>query len=868
MALTFQQTNLWKRAFEPEDAEKEIRDARDRLRVAYLSMRENVKWLVAQIHEDCKGLTVHDITHLDALWETADLIVGSESTFNAAEAFVLGGAILLHDAGMTVSAFRGGLEELKDTKEWREHRAAAVRREQSSNPRFESAAPLSPELEKEINFAVLREIHPAVAERLATQAWDGPTGNPVSLLEDVGLRGAFGSLIGRIAHSHHWDVPRLKEEFNSIFPPAIGLPSSWTINPIKVACALRCADAAHIDERRAPTMLYALSRPSGISDEHWSFQNKLNQAARQGDKLVYSAGEPFKIEAAPAWWRAYDTINMIDAELKAVSSVLSEISEGPFAAESVSGAGNPTLLSRYIPTAGWEPVNAEVRVSSPVSLARNLGGRNLYGNSPIPVIRELIQNSADAIRARRKLESREIDWGKIAIQITKDDSREGVWLHIDDNGIGMSKRILTTTLLDFGQSIWNSSILREEYPELMSSGISPIGKFGIGFFSVFVLADEVRVISRRFNDAQQNTSALQFSGLSSRPVLRKATVGELHPDSSTRISLYIPQLKSLRVPGSASPLIRGGVVPSLRDAIRSLVAALDVRVTFKNDLDASTFDHSPNWTSVDAKVFMTELYTDEVVSQNKEFLETHINMFRVLKDESGTVWGRAAFRVGGRDRNMTPLASVGGISLRANDGYGYVGVLSGETANVARSEGTLNVPDEVFSNWLQEQASLLCDQQLHNSVLVRKGFDLATMGVRLPRLPMCFFLNAIKTWKEFEEHVRNLPEISIPVKQDYDNDWECISCNDIGIEYATSPMLPEILVLPSAPTIAKALEREHDETVPLRIEDVGEHGLAGFIELLVGIWGEVKSAELREGAVFQGPMPGFDHTRTLLTLYR
>ncbi|MBA2593659.1 MAG: hypothetical protein M3495_02490 [Pseudomonadota bacterium] len=44
------------------------------------------------------GLTVHDITHLDALWRVADQIAGPDYPINPAEAFVLGGAFLLHDA--------------------------------------------------------------------------------------------------------------------------------------------------------------------------------------------------------------------------------------------------------------------------------------------------------------------------------------------------------------------------------------------------------------------------------------------------------------------------------------------------------------------------------------------------------------------------------------------------------------------------------------------------------------------------------------------------------------------------------------------------------------------------------------------------
>ena len=60
-----------------------------------------------------RDYTVHDLSHLDALWEMADLIVGTNFILNPAEAFVFGVAVLLHDAGMTVAAYPGGMEELE-----------------------------------------------------------------------------------------------------------------------------------------------------------------------------------------------------------------------------------------------------------------------------------------------------------------------------------------------------------------------------------------------------------------------------------------------------------------------------------------------------------------------------------------------------------------------------------------------------------------------------------------------------------------------------------------------------------------------------------------------------------------------------------
>ena len=69
----FKQTWLWQHAFvspqqDVSPAEQEF------FRDHYLAMREKAAALVSRIAVDVPGLTVHDITHLDALWEMASLV--------------------------------------------------------------------------------------------------------------------------------------------------------------------------------------------------------------------------------------------------------------------------------------------------------------------------------------------------------------------------------------------------------------------------------------------------------------------------------------------------------------------------------------------------------------------------------------------------------------------------------------------------------------------------------------------------------------------------------------------------------------------------------------------------------------------------
>src|SRR3546814_5893031 len=133
--MSFKQTALWKAAFE-NGRDDATPDEQTRLASCYEAMRTRASALVAKIAGDLPHMTVHDVTHLDALWEMASIATGESFDFNPAEAFVFGCAILLHDAAMTLAAFSGGIAELREQTEWRDTNArhiASVRSEEHTS---------------------------------------------------------------------------------------------------------------------------------------------------------------------------------------------------------------------------------------------------------------------------------------------------------------------------------------------------------------------------------------------------------------------------------------------------------------------------------------------------------------------------------------------------------------------------------------------------------------------------------------------------------------------------------------------------------------------------------------------------------------
>lgn len=527
----YKNTKIWQNTLESCGDTND--GCRERLKSAYVAFRERVGQLIQTIPSDMVGLTVHDLSHLDALWEMADILTGGSYDLNPAEAFVLGGAILLHDSAMTVAAYPGGLGEVKCTPEYSD--ALATIGGNLERPLSSLRSAPDPTVEHLAIGETLRLRHAAKAEELASQQWKSPIdGTPVYLIDDSSLRDHYSRSIGRIAHSHNWDIGRLTRDLGPTLGAFSGFPNDWTVNQLKIALILRCIDAMQVDDRRAPHLLAAIRDIGSASMEHWRFQSKLTVPHMEDHRLVFTSKSPFLVEQAGAWNLCYDTIQMIDRELQDAHDLQLQRNLSPFLATSVAGAGSAEGFSRYVEVAGWQPLPLNLNVSDVPKLARTLGGHDLY-NEPLAPLRELIQNAADAIEVRSLIEEDfSIEDGLITIRFV--ESGAETTLEIEDNGIGMSERVLTTALLDFGFSFWKSSAARREFPGLQAKVDRLRGKYGIGFFSIFMWSTRIAVCSRRFNEGVDATRVLEFRhGLESRPLLRAAGAGEKSSKWTTRI---------------------------------------------------------------------------------------------------------------------------------------------------------------------------------------------------------------------------------------------------------------------------------------------------------------------------------------------
>lgn len=126
---------------------------------------------------------------------------------------------------------------------------------------------------------------------------------------------------------------------------------------------------------------------------------------------------------------------------------------------------------------------------------------SLYSNKEI-FIRELVSNSSDALDKFNYLsltdeKFKEQEWsGKVFIKLDKDDSS----LTIGDNGIGMNEQDLMDHLGTIAKS--GTKAFMEQLTGDAKKDSNLIGQFGVGFYSVFMVADNVDVISKKAGEDQ------------------------------------------------------------------------------------------------------------------------------------------------------------------------------------------------------------------------------------------------------------------------------------------------------------------------------------------------------------------------------
>ena len=489
-------------------------------------LRTNAGALAKTIERSVPTFTDHTLQHMDRLWEVADQLLTDVETrrFTSAEAFILTAGFYLHDIGMAFAATHEGLDRIRKSQPYRAFVASTPEHLRSSKETEAGA----------IAFAV-RSIHANAAIELSTAPVPG---TEIYLLEPRSIREAWGQICGTVAASHHWNIDRVEREFGT--PQIAPFPNHRNGDLVYVASILRLVDYAHINRDRASTLDRAFRGqilPESII--HWLAQEHADGPNREGDYLVYRGANQQK--DIDAWWLYYDMLKGLDAEIRSVRRSLDGriSSKGRLCLEGVRGAESPDEAAKYIPTAGFMPLEVNVRAAEIDRLVGILAGESLYGKDPLAAVRELIQNAYDAVTLNAAIAITDLDKAALGIPIRIALTTTGSpMLEVVDWGIGMTKRVMTEYLITIASDYWGTQF-HHDFPSL--NEFNPTGRFGIGFLSVFMLGDRVTVESNRSGGPRHQ---MTLRGIARRGEMREMP-HQTGSGTAVRIELKPTAVKSL-----------------------------------------------------------------------------------------------------------------------------------------------------------------------------------------------------------------------------------------------------------------------------------------------------------------------------------
>jgi molecular chaperone HtpG len=294
----------------------------------------------------------------------------------------------------------------------------------------------------------------------------------------------FTNELALICESHTEDYDWIKSKLRTN-----EIRGDYSFNSQYIATILRLADILDIDSNRTPYNLYKLISPKGVSDKEWkqhfiiSNNEKiiLNEKTQQ-KKIVFHG----KSTSASIHRKLLDYISWVKRELTNATEIVS----GMPSQYTLVYDTNPEI---NIQTEGYSfsdyKMTLEFRAISSL-----LMGEKIYGSKTLG-LRELIQNSIDSCRLRQETEEIKQEFGeeayqpKIKVKLDKEKNQA----IIKDNGTGMSMEIIKKHFLNIGVSYYNSTDFL-----LKDFDYKPIGNYGIGFLSCFMLSDEVKVRTRHY----------------------------------------------------------------------------------------------------------------------------------------------------------------------------------------------------------------------------------------------------------------------------------------------------------------------------------------------------------------------------------
>jgi len=489
--------------------------------------------------------TLHDECHLLRTTELMGIILGSEmDRLNVVEMALLILSAFFHDQGMVPS--KDEIEILEQNEDFRlfrdnwrvEHPNYGETVTQMNSPYCKEIlktrlANQLAELDAAMFTDFLRETH---GHRSAEWVRSSYEKDKRVEIQSVNL----ATFLARLCESHTLPCEDLIPSKGFHYDEQIG---TYTVNMPFLAIVLRLADILDFDRDRTPEVLLKnIHFTSDVSLQEWEKHRSVEGWTISPDLIRFTIRSKHPAYEAAA--RRY--MDWIDKELTASKEVCRM--------QPRNIKGYKLDLPTHVDRSRIEPLDDAYRSHDlEFSLSRDevvrlLMTDKLYGKEHL-CIRELLQNSLDALRYRKALFSEaDTHWEHGIVEYRHYVDADGhEVLECKDNGSGMDDEIIQNHFVKVGRSYYRSPFFERERSRLKASGndFDPCSKFGIGFMSCFMLGDRITIATRRDYGLGRESGPpliVEIHGLSGLLIIRK---GSDDQDIGTTVFIVCRQKPSL-----------------------------------------------------------------------------------------------------------------------------------------------------------------------------------------------------------------------------------------------------------------------------------------------------------------------------------
>jgi len=473
--------------------------------------------------------TDHGVPHLNRVLEISDKLIGdgARQLFSAEDVAVLTFSILLHDLALHMSeaGFQSLLRDTNWANVWRDFLGTAKHWDDRKLVQVfgadETGAPVAlakdpfdhysnlTEGDRKLIGEFIRQHHPQLAYEFATAGFPG---NDSQRIPFGSFEQDLRELAGIIARSHGFP---LRDGIRQLEQKQFNKLEHGNAHPVFLMGILRVADFLDLGNNRAPLIAFAYKEfRSPVSVKEW----RTNQAFRT---ISWANPDPESIFVPAKPTDVYSYLELkqwlaaIQSELDMDWAVFGEV----YAAHprfSCLGLAIRRVRSNvtddavgFAKNALFVPKRVELGVAGPDVL--KLFIEPLYGDHPQIGIRELMQNSVDAVRERWEFEKHhhlavrppsELP-GDVVIWLDSPNQSGVALLTVCDRGIGMTEEIIVNYFLKAGASFRRSIAWKKEFESEdgateghSKSRVLRSGRFGIGVLAAFLLGDEIEVLTR------------------------------------------------------------------------------------------------------------------------------------------------------------------------------------------------------------------------------------------------------------------------------------------------------------------------------------------------------------------------------------